>query len=163
MSRYGFDTHDRDVATAALLVYAVWRSRDRRHKITPDVWGQNERFVKSAAKRAGSIPEFLERLKPKMSCATIHPKWMAVGMAGEIPMIVTDEGYRIQLGDDGERREFLARVIEEADHEAVLRKLRNETAYVILLVRDRLERERPIEQRFSAAFAADEDDEDGDA
>lgn len=155
---HGFDTEDHATAVAALLVYAVWRSRDaRRFKITPDVWGLVERSVKASAKRAATIPEFLEKLKPKLLCATISPRWMAVGISGDIPMVVTDEGYRMQIADDGERREFLARVIGEADAAAVLRALYRETAFVILLARDRLERERPLEQRFPDAFRADEE------
>lgn len=153
--QYGFDTDDPHAATAALLVYVVWRSRDpRRFAITPDVWARVERFAKGSAKRATSLPDFLERLKPRLVCGTLAPRWMAVGLAGEIPMVVTDEGYRIQVSAEGEQREFLARVIEDADAPAVLRRLSRETAWVILLVRDRLERERPVEQRFATAFAA---------
>ena len=34
---YGFDTEDEANATAALLVYATWRSRDTaRYRVTPD-------------------------------------------------------------------------------------------------------------------------------
>lgn len=159
MSLYGFDTEDRAAAVAALLVYAIWRSRDRtRFKITPDVWGLVERSVKGSAKRAATIPEFIEKLKPKLLCATISPRWMAVGMSGDLPMVVTDEGYRLQIADDGERREFLSRVIGEADTGAVLRALYRETAFVILLARDRLERERPLEHRFPDAFRDDEEE-----
>lgn len=48
----------------------------------------------------------------------------------------------------GERREFLTRVIDEADDEAVLDVAYRQTSYVVLLVRDRLERERPYEAEF---------------
>lgn len=48
----------------------------------------------------------------------------------------------------GERREFLTRVIDEADDEAVLDVAYRQTAYVVLLVRDRLEREKPYEASF---------------
>lgn len=154
---YGFDTEDRDYATAALLVYAVYRSRNRsRYKVTPDMWGQIERFTKAAAKRARTIPEFLERLKPRLSCETLHPSAMSVGLSGTIPMIESRHGEFIQLGDEGnERREFLTRVVDRADDQRVLRALNTETSWVILLVRDRLEREKPAERAIERLLEAE--------
>lgn len=153
--RFGFDTADDETATAALLVYAVWRSRDRqRFKITPDVWGQVERFTKSAAKRADSLPRFLELLKPRLLCATLHPAAMAVGLSGTIPLVETAGGAFIQLDAPDGQREFLTRVLAGCDHQRVLDLLYRETAWIILLTRDRLERERPIEQRFETALDA---------
>lgn len=57
-----------------------------------------------------------------------------------------------------ERREFLTRVLDEADDRAVLEVAYKQTAYVVLLVRDRLEREKPYEARF---VMHDEDEEEG--
>lgn len=150
---YGFDTDDREAATAALLVYAIYRSRDRRRfKVTPDMWGQIERFAKSAAKRAPTLPQFIERLKPRLQCDTLHPQAMRVGLAGAIPLVTTGRGELIQLGAPDEQREFLTQVLSRVDHRAVLDKLYSETAWIILLVRDRLEREKPVEARFETAL-----------
>jgi len=57
-----------------------------------------------------------------------------------------------------ERREFLTQVIDEADDEAVLDVAYRQTAYVVLLVRDRLEREKPYE----AEILKDEESDDND-
>lgn len=157
---YGFDTDDLDAATGALLVYAVWRSRDmRRFKVTPDLWSQIERFVKAAAKRAISLPRFLETLKPRLACGTIHPRWMEVGITGELALGRYASGERVQLAAEPQR-EFLTGVLARVQHRAVLDLLYRETAYLVLLVRDRLERERPMEARFEqdidAAMAASE-------
>lgn len=154
---YGFDCADQDAATAALLVYVVWRSRDKaRFKITPDVWGQVERFVKDSAKRATTLPEFIEALKSarRVNAPSLHPRHMEVGLAGEVPLVaVTDAAgklaYAIQFSSDDRdtgRREFAIKVLERADHKGVLAKLYRETGWIILLVRDRIERERPVEQ-----------------
>lgn len=154
---YGFDTEDTSAATAALLVYVVYRSRDRqRFKVTPDMWGQIERFTKDAAKRATSLPAFLEALKqPARLCAsTLHPRFLEVGLCGEVPLVaVTDASgklaYAVQFASERDTglREFGTRVLEQADAPAVIGKLYRETAWIILLVRDRLERERPIERQ----------------
>jgi len=141
---YGFDTDDRSAATAALIVYAIWRSRDvRRFKITPDVWSKVERFVKAAAKRSRALPDFIESLKPKMACGTIHPKWMEVGIKGMVGIKDSFGGTSfIQRADT---REFLTAVIADCDQRQVTKTLYSQTAWVVLLCRDRLERERPIE------------------
>lgn len=153
--RYGFDTEHDHEAVAALLVYAIWRSRDRRRfRITPDVWGQIERFTKASAKRSTTIPRFIEALKPKLLCATIHPKAMEVGLRGTIPLVETPDGAFIQTATPDDQREFLTQIVGIADTRSVLETLYRDTAWVILLVRDRLERERPIEGRFETALDA---------
>ena len=161
MAIYGFDTTDEHAATAALLVYAVYRSRDRtRYKASPDMWEQIERFTKDAAKRARTLPAFIEALKPRLACGSIRPRWMAVGLKGEVPILaVTDPDtgalkYAIQPAAAPDQREFLTEVFDRADAREVVQRLYRETAWVILLVRDRLEREKPVEARIEA------DDED---
>jgi len=151
---YGFDTDDLHEATAALCVYAVWRSRDKaRFKVTPEVWSQAERFVKASAKRARTVPEFLEALKPRFCCGTIHPRAMAVGIKGT-PTLTTESGEIIELGSAAEeQREFLTGVLARVNQRTVIDLLYKQTAYLILLVRDRLERERPIEARFETELA----------
>ena len=58
------------------MVYAIYRSRDvKKFKVTPSMWETIERAVKSVAKRAMDLGEFIERLKPKLACASIKPKW----------------------------------------------------------------------------------------
>lgn len=139
---YHFDTEDESAATAALLLYATWRSRDAgRFKITPDVWDQVTRFVKASAKRARSIPEFLDSLMPRLCAGSLRPQWLAVGASGET-------GFEVYTADAlPERREFLTGILERADHRCVLDRLFKETAWVVLLVRDRLEREKAIESK----------------
>lgn len=146
---YQFDTEDKSEAVAALMLYAVYRSRDsRRFKVTPDMWSKIERFVKASAKRSKNIPDFLESLKPRLSCGAIHPKWMEVGAVG---LVGRKDGFGhteyIQRGDS---REFLTGVLASCDQKTVIKALYNHTTYVVLLVRDRLEREKPVENELNA-------------
>lgn len=154
----GFDTDDQDMAAAALCVYVVWRSRDmKRFKVTPDVWGQVERFTRASAKRSRTIPDFIEKMKPRLMAGTLNPRWMRIGMSGDIPMVTTDDGLRIHLDADGEPlREFMTGIVRNSDERKVIRALNDNSAWVILLVRDRLEKERVIERRFADAFAAED-------
>jgi hypothetical protein len=118
----GFDTDDMAAAIGALLVYNVYRSRDvRRFRVDMSLWARVERFTKASAKRAQSLPEFLERLKPRLACEAIR------AVSGE-------GGYR----------DFMTGVLTRpaADPHLVLRKLYRETSLCVLLVRERLEREK---------------------
>lgn len=145
---YGFEAQTQAQATAALLVYATWRSRDRRRfGGGKDVWGQVERFVKSSAKSARTLGEFLDELKEKLQCATLHPRAMAVGMHG-VALLDAGGGAVIAAAAPPDQREFLTGVFAAADERAVLNVLYRETALVILMVRNRIERERPLEARF---------------
>lgn len=147
---YNFDTSDENAATGAFLVYAVYRSRDmKRFKITPGMWDTIERAVKSVAKRAEDLGEFIEKLKPKLACASIKPRWAKTMPDGLVTMMKGSDGSFIEIGrEETERRQFLTDVLESADHRAVLDVLYKKTAYVVLLVRDRLEREKPYEAQF---------------
>jgi hypothetical protein len=146
---YNFDTEDHQAAVAALLVYAIYRSRDtKRFKISLDMWGMIERATKSASKRADDLGDFIEKLKPKLHCPTIQPRWANTMPEGVITMKLNpDTGELMQVQDKG-RRQFLTDVLQEVDHRAVLDYLYKKSALVVLLVRDRLEREKPIEARF---------------
>lgn len=146
---YNFDTDEHAAATAALLVYAIYRSRDvKRFKVSPDMWGQLERAVKSASKRAADLGDFIEKLKPKLHCPTIHPRWAKTIPDGIVSMKLMPDGSVVEVQDKG-RRQFLTDVLHEVDHRDVLDYLYRKTALVILLVRDRLEREKPIETKFA--------------
>lgn len=147
---YHFDTEDESAGTAALLLYATWRSRDSsRFKITPDVWDQVTRFVKASAKRSRSIPEFLDSLMPRLCAGSLKPKWLSVGYRGLTAF--DNHGVTEYLDAGGsDRREFMTGVLEHADHREVLARLFKETAWVVLLVRDRLEREKSLESYLPA-------------
>lgn len=147
--RYHFDTADESAAVAALLLYATWRSRDpARLKITPDIWDQVTRFVKASAKRSRTIPEFLDALMPRLCAGSLKPRWLAVGYRGLTAY--TDAAGHTEYVQLAEQREFLAGILEKADHREVLARLFRETAWVVLLVRDRLEREKALESKLPA-------------
>lgn len=148
---YGFDTSNEHAAMGALLIYGVYRSRDmKRFKITPDMWGIIERGVKGSATRAVELYDFIEKLKPKLSCSTLHPRWMKTDESSLLTMYVdSSTGELMQRGAQEERRQFWVQELERADHEAVLHILRYQTARVIALVRDRLEREKPYEAQLA--------------
>lgn len=81
-----------------------------------------------------------------MACETVNPKWCEIG--SDVMTAYQDEfGNIIMKGNDGNKREFMTDIIESGKDEEVLYQLYKETARVIMLVRDRLEREKPIETK----------------
>ncbi|MEW5952614.1 MAG: hypothetical protein AB1815_02490 [Bacillota bacterium] len=107
--------------------------------------------MKSASKRAGDLADFIEKLKPKLHCETIHPRWASTHPEGMISMKIMPDGSITQIEDKG-RRQFLTDVLQEVNHREILDYLYRKTAVVVLLVRDRLEREKPIESRFVTEY-----------
>ena len=142
---YNFDTESKEHAVAALVIYAVYRSRDKkRFKVSPEMWGQIQRFTQAAAKRAKTIQEFIGNLQPKMQCPAINPKWVEVGVKGKL----FQSGSSFIDIPQPERREFLTEVLNGVDHKKVIKLLLKETQWLIMLVRDRLETEKPLEATF---------------
>jgi hypothetical protein len=137
-----FDTDDTAAAIGALLVYSVYRSRDvKRFKVDTSLWARIERFTKASAKRSQSLSEFVERLKPRLACEAIRAT-------------ADGDGYR----------DFLTGVLSrpDADPHLVLRRLYRETSLCVLLVRERLEREkaeRLAREAAKLASGADNDDD----
>lgn len=144
---YNFDTTDESSAVGAVFVYGIYRSRDtKRFKVTPSMWGQIEQGVKSAAKRAIDLNDFIEKLKPKLSCSSVQPRWMP-GRDNLVTMAVDSKTGEVVSVDDQGRRVFWTSLLEEVDHRLVLERLYKRTSLIIALVRDRLERERPLEAK----------------
>ncbi len=157
---YGFQTSSEPAGLAALLVYGMYRSRDvKRFKVTPDMWGIIERATRASAKRAMDLHDFIEKLKPRLCCAELKPRWMK--LPDETITMRRDPatGELMQVADQG-RRQFWVEIFEEVDHGPVLDVLYRKTSLVTALVRDRLERERPLEQA-GALRPEEEDGNDG--
>lgn len=142
---YNFDTEKNEDAIAALVVCAIYRSRDKKmFKVSPEMWGQIERFCKASAKRALNTQQFIESFKKKMCCHSISPKWTEVGVKGRLVKYGSDY---IELEQD-EKREFLTSILKDVNHKAILDILLKETSWVIALVRDRIEQEKSLEKLF---------------
>ena len=142
---FGFQTDDPVVGKAALLVYSIYRSRDvQRGPSGIEIWGQIERFARASAKRAANVGEYVDDFKLRMACRTINPKWM---VTGALP--AANEYGEITVYAQG--REFMPDVMEcpQEEQEQIVDVLYRQTSRVILLVRMRLEIEKPIEAKYA--------------
>ena len=142
---YGFDTTNKHAALGSLLVFGIYRSRDvRRFKVSVDMWGIIERGVKSSAKRAEDLTDFIEKLKPKLMCSTVSPRYMKTDQDA-VTMFIDRGTGELWSKEEDNKRQFWTRILEEANDQDTLEALYKKTSLIIALVRDRLEREKPVE------------------
>ena len=74
----------------------------------------------------------------------LNPKWVEVAVKGRL----FQSGNEFISIPQPERRQFLTEVLNDVEHKQVIKKLNRETQYIIMLVRDRLETEKPLEGQF---------------
>lgn len=141
----GFNTENEIKAKAAFIIYIVYKSRDaKRGPSGLDMWGQIERFAKASAKRSEDIDEFINMFKRKMACSTINPHWMkSESVAANA--FVAGNGQIITFGNNS--RSFGLDIFENTEcGKEVVDCIYAKTQIIILLVRDRLEREKMFEE-----------------
>ena len=145
---FEFDTENEVKAKAAFLIYIIYRSRniDRGPKGV-DMWAKIERFARSAAKRAETIDEFVQVFKRKMGCDTINPKYTKT-TSNKQAAIVNDNG---EIWVKSGLRDFGIDIFNSDDEtqKGIINCLYEKTQIIILLVRDRLERERNFEEVYN--------------
>lgn len=84
-----------------------------------------------------------------MVCETVNPKWCTSGSEKILTAIEDGTGSIIMKNHEG-KREFLTDILEGGNDQLILHELYKETARVVMLVRDRLEREKPIEKELES-------------
>lgn len=130
-----FDTESKEQAVAACIIYAIYRSRNTdRFKISTKMWGQIANFSKLAAKKSTNIAEFAERFMRSMCCESIN----AVGLDNEKLML--EDGSIFEPSE--ESRKFLTSLVKGVNEKSVISTIINETAFIIMLVRERLESDK---------------------
>jgi len=147
---YNFETKNTEAGLAALIVYGMYRSKDsKRDRPSMDMWSKTiPGAVSACAMRAVDLWDFIEKLKYKKFFGEPKPQWMKTGEFSVINMYVnpqTGEVIEKNRQKQEEKREFWVEIIDSVAHETVLYLLANRTSYIIALVRDRLEREKPYE------------------
>lgn len=129
---YGFDTEDLTHAKAALLLYAMYRSREKNSSLNGvDTWTRFAAYVRGAGLKSTTTAEFVQEFCRKAAVGAIVPRWLDVGE----PMQLSD-GTMIQA--DG-IYDYHASIVGD---DTMLPLYRRESVYLTLLVRERIQRER---------------------
>ena len=130
---FKFATDDVRHAKAALLLYGMYRSRGKNSPLNGlETWDRFNSFVRGAYLKASTTAEFVQAFCKKAKIGSIKPKYFNTGDPVIMPdteeLIVSDKvsDYRIDILSDN----------------TLLDILNNETLYLIMLVRERIQREK---------------------
>ena len=140
---YNFETDTIDHAQAALLLYAMYKSRDPSSSLNGlETWDRCNAYIRGASLKSSTVAEFVQNFCKKADIRAIKPHYLKTDGAVQIDdqgtMAISDGLYNYQL--------------EIFKNEKILEIFANEALYIIMLVRERLQRERE-------GFINDVDDE----
>ena len=131
---YKFNTDDRDRARAALLIYALYKSRDESSPMTGvDTWSRVESACIGACKKSSTTSEFVTQFKKIAKVGSIKPRYLATRDKGFAEM---EDGSLIQMSGV---KEYRTDIIEDDE---VRRTIEKDYPLLVLLVRDRIQREK---------------------
>ncbi len=142
---YQFDTDSLAHAKAALLLYGMYRSRKKESPLNGlETWDRFQTFVRGACLKSGTTAEFVQAFCKKAKIDSVKPRYLSTGE----PVVMPDTGELIVSGGLADYR--LGIIADDS----LLRLYNTESMYLIMLVRERIQREK---------FAPEvEDDEDED-
>lgn len=130
---YQFDTESLKHAKAALLLYAMYRSRKNSSPLNGlDTWNRFNTFVRGACLKSSTTAEFVQHFCKKADIESIKPVYLSTGepvkMAETGELVVSPDvaDYRLNLFEDN----------------SLLGLIEKETLYLIMLVRERIQREK---------------------
>jgi hypothetical protein len=130
--QYKFDTTSIKHADAARLLYAIYRSRGKDSPLNGlETWERFEEFARGACLKSNTTAEFVQEFCKKAKVSSIKPKYLDTGEA--VPLsggaLVVSEGIK----------NYNLSIIEDND---ILKIINSESIYIILLVRERIQREK---------------------
>ena len=128
-----FDTDDLRRAKAALLLYAMYRSRDKASPLNGlETWDRFAACVRGACLKSYTTAGFVEAFCHKAKIASVRPRYLSTGEPVKMP----DSGNLIM--SDGVR-DYRLGVMED---NSLLPLYAEESQYLIMLVRERIQREK---------------------
>lgn len=130
---YQFDTDSLDHAKAALLLYGMYRSRNQNSPLNGlETWDRFQTFVRAACLKASTTAEFVQAFCKKAKIDSVKPRYLSTGdpvvMPGSGEMIMSAAVVDYRLG-----------ILADND---LLRLYNTESLYLIMLVRERIQREK---------------------
>lgn len=133
--QFGFNTESVNHGKAALLLYAMYRSRELSSSLKGlETWERCSRFIRGAVLKASTVAEFVQQFCKMADVQTIKPHYLKTDGLVEIDDIGTlaqvDGLYNYQL--------------ELFENQEILDLFNNESMYLIMLVRERIQREREV-------------------
>lgn len=130
---YKFDTDSIKHAEAALLLYAMYKSRDAKSSLNGiETWDRFSSYIRAACLKSSNMAEFVQEFCKKSKIESIKPKYLDTGD----PVLFKDTGELII--SDGVK-DYRTSIFENDD---LLHVMERESLYLIMLVRERIQREK---------------------
>lgn len=130
---YKFDTDSLDHAKAALLLYGMYQSRNQNSPLNGlETWDRFQTFVRGACLKASTTAEFVQAFCKKAKIDSVKPRYLDTCD----PVVMPETGELIQSAGMADYR---LGIIADND---LLRLYNTESMYLIMLVRERIQREK---------------------
>ena len=133
---YNFNTESVDRARAALLLYALYKSRDSNSPLNGlETWNRAESACVGACKKSTTTPEFVTKFKELAKVGSIKPRYLS---SGETGLQMMPDGTVIE---SGAVKEYHTDIMEDDQVRSTIEK---EYPIIVLLVRERIQREKDM-------------------
>ncbi len=130
--RYNFNTEDEVRARAALLLYAIYRSRPASSPLNGlETWDRFATFIRAASLKASTTAQFLQTFCRKAGVTSIRPRYLTTG--DPVPL---SGGALVQ---SAEVKDYRVPVFED---DTLLPTYASEGVLLTMLVRERIQREK---------------------
>lgn len=130
---YQFDTDSLSHAKAALLLYGMYRSRKKESPLNGlETWDRFQTFVRGACLKATTTAEFVQAFCKKAKIDSVKPRYFSTGD----PVLMPGTGELISSAGIADYRLGIL-----AD-DSLMRLYNTESLYLIMLVRERIQREK---------------------
>ncbi len=130
---YQFDTDSIDHAKAALLLYAMYRSRKKESPLNGlETWDRFQTFVRGACLKSNTTAEFVQSFCKKAKIDSVKPRYLSTGD----PVMMRSTG---ELIESESVADFQLWIMED---NSLLHLYTTESIYLIMLVRERIQREK---------------------
>ena len=134
---YQFDTDSVEHAKAALLIYAAYKSRSQSSPLNGlETWDRCAAFIRGACLKSHTTAEFLQEFCRKGKIESVKPCYLSTGD----PVLMPDTGELIHANGV---RDYRLNIVAD---DSLLPILTRESQYVIMLVRERIQREKLMYQ-----------------
>lgn len=131
--QFGFDTDDELRGKAALLLYAMYRSRDTSSALNGiETWNRFAAFTKGAALKSTTTAEFCDQFCKMAKVQSIKPKYLK----SDGGMVFMPDGSIVQSDNV---KDYKIGIIED---NRLLKTFEKESQLLVMLVRERIQREQ---------------------
>lgn len=131
--QFGFNTESIEHGKAALLLYGLYRSRSENSSLNGlDTWTRFASYIRGAVIKSTNVAEFVQHFSKKANIGSIKPHHfktdglVQIDSAGTLMVSEGVYDYRLDFFETSE----------------ILELLESESLYIIMLVREKIQREK---------------------